>query len=153
MRMTSSKKPSAEERSEATIVAMIDPSPSADELKRLAALFSQVESSLQKYLASPGGQADANFIALTSAALGLNNASDSIAVMQLHLATDAGLQAVGVINQATAELQKALILRDKITTDLAIVQAVVGFGASIAAGDAGSIVSSGQSLLKQLAQA
>src|SRR6516162_9449364 len=101
-------------------MAMIDPSPSADELKALAALFSQVESSVQKYLESPVGQEDPDFIPLTSAALGLNNASDSIAVMQLHLATDSGLQAVGVINQATAELQRALILRNKITTDLAI---------------------------------
>jgi hypothetical protein len=134
-------------------MAMIDPSPSADELKALAALFSQVESSVQKYLESPVGQEDPDFIPLTSAALGLNNASDSIAVMQLHLATDSGLQAVGVINQATAELQRALILRNKITTDLAIVQTVVEFAAAIAAGDVRSIVASGQSLLKQLAAA
>ena len=134
-------------------MAMIDPSPSSDELKTLAALFTRVESAVQNYLSTPTGQNDPNFIPLTSAALSLNNASDSIAVMQLHLATDAGLQAVSVINQATAELQKAIILRNEITADLGIVQSVVAFGAAIAAGDPGSIVSSGGSLIKRLAAA
>jgi hypothetical protein len=131
-------------------MAMIDPSPSPDELKALAKLFARVETAVQNYLLTEGGQKDPHFIALTSAALSLNNAADSIALMQLHLATDAGLLAVGVINQATAELQKALIVRNKITTVLAVVQSVVAFAAAIAAGDPGSIVSSGGSLVKQL---
>jgi hypothetical protein len=130
---------------------MIDPSPSSDELQALADLFSQVETAIQKYLATAAGKKDSNFTALTSAALNLDNASDTIAEMQLQLATDQGLQAVGVINQATAQIQHALTVRNKIATDLGLVKNIVAFGAAIAAGDIGSIVSSGGTLIKQLA--
>jgi hypothetical protein len=132
-------------------MAMIDPSPSSDELQALADLFSQVETAIQKYLATAAGKKDSNFTALTSAALNLDNASDTIAEMQLQLATDQGLQAVGVINQATAQIQHALTVRNKIATDLGLVKNIVAFGAAIAAADIGSIVSSGGTLIKQLA--
>jgi len=129
---------------------MIDPSPSADELKSLAALFTRVENSLQTYLGTAAGKSDPNFLALSVAALSLNNASDTIGVMQLQLATDDGLRAVAVINQATAELQKALIVRQEITHVLSVVQQVVTFGAAIASDDLGSMISSGQALFTTL---
>lgn len=134
-------------------MAIIDPSPSPDELKNLAAVFQTVESELQRYLTSPAGQADPNFTALTSDAISINNASDMIAVMQLDLATAQGTQAVAVINDATAELQRAIELRSQITRDLGIIQSVVSFGAAIAAGDIDSILSSGDTLYGQLTAA
>jgi hypothetical protein len=129
---------------------MIDPSPSADELKSLAALFMRVEGLLKAYLQTNEGKQDANFLQLSAAAISLNNAADTIAVMQLQLAVDQGMEAVAVINKATAELQKALILRQKITHVLGIVQSVVAFGAAIASDDVGSIISSGRTLFSTL---
>lgn len=129
---------------------IIDPSPTAAELKSLSNLFSRVESSIEKYLNSPDGKKDPDFIPLTSAAISLNNASDTIAVMQLQLATAQGVQAVGVINKATAELQKALVLRNDITHVLNVVKDIVAFGGAIASDDVGSIISSGKSLYNAL---
>ncbi len=131
-------------------MAMIDPSPSQEELQNLASLFKQAENGIKQYLATNQGQDDPNYIALTTAAIGLNNAADRIGVMQLHLATDQGSKAVDVINQTTAELQRALIVRAEVTADLSIVKDVVSFAAAIAAGDPGSIVISGLDLYGKL---
>jgi hypothetical protein len=131
-------------------MATIDPSPTPDELKAIAAIFQSIAQSLQAYLDSAGGQRDANFGALTVAAINLNNAADGIAVMQLDLAVEQGDQALAVINQATAALKKAVEARNEITHDLGIVQALAGFGGSIAAGDIGGIVKSGTALYDAL---
>ncbi len=131
-------------------MAMIDPSPSADQLATLAQLFTDAETLLKSYLASTPGQNDPNFMALSTAAIDLNNAADTIADMQLDLATTAGAQAVTTINQATAQLQSAIDLRKEITSDLALVQCIVAFGAAIAACNIGSIVSSGSDLCSKL---
>jgi hypothetical protein len=70
--------------------------------------------------------------------------------MQLDLAVEQGDQALAVINQATAALKKAVEARNEITHDLGIVQALAGFGGSIAAGDIGGIVKSGTALYDAL---
>jgi len=131
-------------------MAVIDPSPSREELESLAAVFKQAEASLEKYLSTEEGQKDANFTKLTSAAISLNNAADGIAIMQLHLAVEQGAEALEVINQTTADLQHAIIVRNEITRDLGIVQSVVAFGAAIAAGDIKSVISSGSDLYNKL---
>ena len=131
-------------------MATIDPSPTADELKILAALFQKTEDSLQAYLSSDAGKKDTNFDKLTAACLSLINASDTIAVMQLHLAIEGGAAAVDAINKATSELQRAIVLRNNFTTDLTIVQNIVTFGAAIAAGDVTTIASSGINLFDSL---
>jgi len=131
-------------------MAMIDANPTADQLTALAQLFTDAETLLQTYLASAQGQNDPNFTALSTVAIGLNNAADTIADMQLDLATAAATQAVTTINQATAQLQSAIETRKEITSDLALVQSIAAFGAAIAAGDVGSIVSSGEDLCGKL---
>lgn len=131
-------------------MAIVGPSPSPDELKKLAAVFKRASTTLQRYLSSPAGQADANFTALTTATINLNNASDTIAVMQLSLATDQGSKAVGLINQTVAKLQEASKVRNDITRDVGIVQDLAAFGAAIGAGDIGSIIDSGTDLYNKL---
>jgi len=131
-------------------MAMIDPSPSADQLAALAQLFTDAETLLKTYLASAPSQNDSNFMALSTAAIALNNAADTIADMQLDLATTADAPAVTTINQATGQLQNAIDTRKEITSDLALVQSIVAFGAAIAAGDPGPIVSCGEDLCGKL---
>jgi len=129
---------------------MIDPSPTPDELKNLAAVFDNASTALQAYLAVEPGRSDPDFMQLTAAAINLNTAADAIAIMQLQLAADQGLAALVTINKATAELQKALIVRQEVTHTLSIVQSLVSFGAAIASDDLGSIISSGTSLYNAL---
>ena len=131
-------------------MAMIDPSPSADQLAALAQLFADAETLLKTYLASAPGQNDPNFMALSTAAIALNNAADTIADMQLDLATTADAPAVTTINQATGQLQNAINTRKEITSDLALVQSIVAFGAAIAAGAPGPIISCGEDLCGKL---
>ena len=125
---------------------MIDPSPTAEELNNLATLFRRVESSVAAYLRTTDGENDPNFDALTAAALSLNNAADVIGVLRLKLATVQGLEAVHVINNATAELSRALVVRARITRALDIVEAIVAFGGAIAADDVASIIDTGNAL-------
>jgi hypothetical protein len=129
---------------------MIDPSPTPDELKNLAGVFDNAAKALQDYLAAEPGKSDPNFMQLTAAAINLNTAADAIAIMQLQLAADQGLAALATINKATAELQKALIVRQEVIRTLGIVQSIVTFGAAIASDDLGSIISSGTSLYNAL---
>ncbi|MDB5362347.1 MAG: hypothetical protein JWO51_3644 [Rhodospirillales bacterium] len=131
-------------------MGMIDQSPTADQLAALAALFARAETLLSAYLDSDSGQDDPNFTALSTAAIGLNNAADTIAVMQLDLATAAGARAVATINQAAVTLQGAIETRKAITRDLLLVQGIVAFGAAIAAGDVGSIADCGDDLCTRL---
>ena len=132
-------------------MAMIDASPTADELTALAGLFSQAGQLLKDYLTSDRGQSDPDFNVLSTAAIELDNAADTIAVMQLDLATTAGAEAVTAINRTTDRLQSAIETRKEITSDLETVQPLVAFGAAIAAGDIASIVTSGNDLYGKLA--
>src|SRR5579864_3108758 len=95
---------------EERVVAIIDPSPTPQELQNLAGVFSQTEAALKVYLGTPAGQKDGDFNSLTAAAISLNNAADAIANMQLHLATAQGTKAAQVINDAAASLQHDLIV-------------------------------------------
>ncbi len=131
-------------------MAILSTNPSSEELANLAAIFRSAANSLRAYLSSPSGNADPNFTQLSTLVINLNNASATIAVMQLSLAVDQAANAIGVINRTVAQLQKAITLRNDITRDLGIIQDLVAFGAAIAAKDPNSIISSGTDLYNKL---
>ena len=131
-------------------MAILSANPSSEELTTLAAVFKNASAKLQAYLSSAAGNANPKFTELTTLAISLNNASDTIGVMQLSLAVDQATEAIGVINQTIAQLQRAIAVRNDITRDLEIVQDLVAFGAAIAAKDANSIISSGADLYNKL---
>src|ERR1700733_723454 len=117
-------------------MAMIDPSPSAEELYALSALFKRTAASLQCYLNSVSADNDRNSDKLMAAVTSLNNAADTIAVAHLNLASEQGLKAISVINHASAELQNAIIVRNDMIHNLGVARSAVTFAASIAGGDA-----------------
>jgi len=131
-------------------MAIIDPSPTSEEMEKLEAALTAVANKLAAYLKTPAGHADANYIQLTTAALDIYAEADNISFAQLQLGIANGGQAVDVINNAMTQIQKCLYTRYDIITNLEIMQSVARLTAAIAGGAVAEIIASGSKLLEAL---
>ena len=121
-----------------------------DQLAALAKQLRDTANTVAGYLETDSGQNDPNFGALSTAALNLSTLADKVAATELQFAVDDAGPAVAAIKGATAELEKAIQVRNDITRDLQILQAVTAFAAAVAGGSPQVIITAGQKLITGL---
>lgn len=129
---------------------VIDVNPTADEMRALHDELKAYEENMTSYLSSLAGQNDANYDALSDAAIQLNVQILNLSTLQLQLAATNAGAAIDAINAAVSNLNVAIAAKDTIATDLGFAQSTVSFVTALLSGNPSTIISTGNTLISKL---
>jgi hypothetical protein len=125
----------------------IEVNPTPEEVDRLHDDLKAYEIQLAQYLSSPEGASDPRFPQLTQADISLNVQIFNLSIAQLQIAGASAGAAVDAINGAVEQLNVVVKAKEKIATDLKVVQSVLAFVAAILSRNLSNIISCGKDVV------